>query len=199
MAALLHQGACELIYVERVADHDRTRGRLQIITTGYRLQQTLDRGHYHGGSLPAVERFQQPQPLAEDFIVQDAFASVAFPSGKLPRRGLAEQRQIFAEVVDVAGVGQHHDQRRPAGPLERRGGQRARRSPDSAESAAVTSRHTGQHLREAVLLLKLDGQIPQLICRGRSDRDDNFHCAVGRLYLAYPPMNSPGGKCWPQG
>ena len=77
-----------------------------------RLAGGLDRSHNHGRSLPVIQILQQPQPGTEDFVVQHTFASVAFPGGKLLDPGLSKQGQVVTEVVDIAGVGEHHHQSR---------------------------------------------------------------------------------------
>ena len=68
-----------------------------------------------------LERLEQSQPRAEDFVVQHALAGVALPRWQLGDAVAGEQGQVVAERIDVFAMRQHHHQSAGAGTHQRRG------------------------------------------------------------------------------
>ena len=151
-----------MLDVERFARFYNSRRLAQLLLGRHRLQQTLNRSDDHRRRLAILERLEQAQTRAEDFIVQHPFARVAFPSWQLSHAVAGEQRKICAERIDVFTMRQHDDQGLGAAAFQGCRDQRAGRSPDTAEGGAVASGKAGQHRGEVALLFDLSYQIVQL-------------------------------------
>jgi hypothetical protein len=136
--------------VDSLADAQATAAGRQPLAAGRGLQQALDAGRdqawqaairANGGlgrgrwwlSLVAFanQLLQRPQPVGVDFVMQNPFAGVGFPSRKAGGGDRREQRKVVAESVDAVLVRTDDDQRSGRRAHQFGRDQRARRSPDS--------------------------------------------------------------------
>ena len=118
------------------------------------------RGRRPGGAaLAPARRLDHAQPLAEDLVAGVLLARGLFPCREDFRHDPREHRDVIAEVVDVADVGQHDDERRGCMQAER-----GRRQPGGRAPGPVDGR------RAAVLECRqgLGKTRARWICRVRS-------------------------------
>ena len=133
----------------------------------HRLQQALDAGDDQPGPVGrglrrfAGQQLEHTEPVAVDFVIDGPFAGGRFPRPESHRLDAGEEREIFAQRIDVARVGRDDDELDRRFRFQRRRGQRAARSPDSTERGPVPRLQGGHHFGEPRVCPQSFGQLQQ--------------------------------------
>ena len=114
------------------------------------------------------QQLQQPDPVAEDLVVNRPVAGQRFPGGKSLGHQGQKSWQIVDEIVDVVAL--RTDDHRSARGVGGQGGghQRAARAPDSVERGRMSRLEGGDHLGEAFLPLQASDQLGNPVRRRRN-------------------------------
>ena len=132
----------------------------------HRLQQGLQGRDDEPGRRGPAEPLDHAEPAAEDLVAgRCASRGQAVPGGQDLGHDAGEGRHVVAEVVDVADVRQDDHERLRRVQSQRRGGERARRSPGAVDRGAAAVLQRGEDLRKARRALDHAGQVLELARR----------------------------------
>ena len=156
---------------QSVADAKRPRLPGQRLAVGHRLQQALDAGDHQLRRLGRLQQLQQPQPVAEDLVVDRLLVGQRFPGRETARASIGVNSARSSIRSSTSSTVRADDHQRGRGVRGQRGRhQRARRAPDSVESRRMSRLQTLDDLGEAFLPLQTSDQFQQPVRRGIGPR-----------------------------